>query len=164
MGLLGACGYFGSGSTHHLGLPHRAPKVQVAQPIDPAAQALAGMVEAVGPSGAQPPVELRFSIRNRPQVGQDDEVDYALIPQTGGLGTIRLGFGAIDGLQVVNHGPALAAIKPATGVPIFGSVNVPSRSKKIVFMPVAPGREASFLAISSHEAAFGRNGWARECT
>jgi hypothetical protein len=124
LGLLGACGYFGSGSAQHLGLPHRAPKVQAAQPVDPAAQALAGMVEAVGPSGAQPPVELRFSIRNRPQVGQDDEVDYALIPQTGGLGTIRLGFGAIDGLQVVNHGPALAAIKPATGVPIFGSVTV----------------------------------------
>lgn len=123
LGLLAACGYFGPGA-HHLGLPHKAPKVQAVQPIDPAAQALAGMVEAVGPSGTQPPVELRFSIRSRPQVGQDDEVDYALIPQVGGLGTIRLGFGSIDGLQVVSHGPALAAVKPTTGVPIFGSVTV----------------------------------------
>jgi hypothetical protein len=124
LGLLAACGYFGHGAHPHLGLPHRGPKAQVVQPVDPAAAALAGMVEAVGPSGAQPPVELRFSIRARPQVGQDDEVDYALIPQVGGLGTIRLGFGSIDGLQVVNHGPTLAAIKPATGVPIFGSVTV----------------------------------------
>jgi hypothetical protein len=123
LGLLVACGYFGHGA-HHLGLPHGAPKVQVVQPIDPAAQALAGMVEAVGPSGTQPPLELRFSIRNRPQVGQDDEIDYALIPHVGGLGTIRLGFGSLDGLQVMSHGPALAAIKPETGVPIFGSVTV----------------------------------------
>lgn len=123
LGLLAGCGYFGHGAHHHLGLPHRAPKAQV-QPVDPAALALAGMVEAVGPSGTQPPVELRFSIRSRPQVGQDDEIDYALIPQVGGLGTIRIGFGTIDGLQVVSHGPALAAIKPATDVPIFGSVTV----------------------------------------
>jgi hypothetical protein len=124
LGLLAACGYFGNGGHDHLGLPHRGPKAQSAQPIDPAAQALAGMVEAVGPSGTQPPVELRFSIRNRPQVGQDDEVDYALVPQVGGLGAIRLGFGSIEGLQVVSRGPTLAAIKPAIGVPIFGSVTV----------------------------------------
>jgi hypothetical protein len=125
LGLLAACGYFGPGAQHHLGLPHKkASAAHAAQPIDPAAQALAGMVEAVGPSGAQPPIELRFSIRSRPQVGEDDEVDYALIPQVGGLGTIRLGFGSLDGLRVVSSGPALAAIKPATGVPIFGSVTV----------------------------------------
>ena len=124
LGLLAACGYFGHGAHDGLGLPHGAPKAQAAHPIDPAALALAGMVEAVGPSGTQPPIELRFSIRNRPQVGQDDEVDYALIPQVGGLGTIRLGFGSLDGLKVVSQGPALAAVKPETGVPIFGSVTV----------------------------------------
>jgi hypothetical protein len=122
LGIVAGCGYFGHGAHHHLGLPHKAPVH--AAPADPAALALAGMVEAVGPSGAQPPVELRFSIRTRPQVGEDDEVDYALIPQVGGLGTIRLGFGSIDGLRVENHGPDLAAIKPATGVPIFGSITV----------------------------------------
>ena len=124
LGLLAACGYFGNGTPHHFGLPQSGSKAAPAQPLDPAAQALAAMVEAVGPSGTQPPVELRFSIRRRPQVGQDDEVDYALVPQVGGLGAIRLGFGAIDGLQVVSKGPALAAIKPAIGVPIFGSVTV----------------------------------------
>ena len=124
LGMLAGCGYFGQGGHHHLGLPHKGPKTHAVQPVDPATLALAGMVEAVGPSGAQPPIELRFSIRHRPQVGQDDEVDYALIPQVGGLGTIRLGFGSIDGLQVETHGPALAAIKPAIGVPIFGSITV----------------------------------------
>lgn len=124
LALLAGCGYFGSGSSHHFSLPHAKPKVQPVPPVDPAAQALAGMVEAVGPSGTQPPVELRFSIRNRPQVGQDDEIDYALVPQSDGLDTIRVGFGSIEGLRVTNQGPALAAIKPTTGVPIFGSITV----------------------------------------
>ena len=122
-GLLAACGYFGGGS-QPVAAAHSPPKASAPQATDPAAKALAGMVEAVGPSGTQPPVELRFSIRDRPQVGQDDEIDYALVPQAPGLETIRIVFGALGGLQVASHGPALAAIKPATGVPIFGSVTV----------------------------------------
>lgn len=128
VGLLAACGYL-SGGAHPLLASHAKPQPHAAQPLDPTARALAGMVEAVGPSGAQPPIELRFSIRNRPQVGQDDEVDYALIPQIGGLDTVRLVFGALDGLQVTNQEPPLVAIKPAAGVPILGSVTVrPTRA------------------------------------
>jgi hypothetical protein len=121
--LAAGCGYLGTGS-HHILARHSAAKATASKPMDPAARALAGMVEAVGPSGAQPPVELRFSIRNRPQVGQDDEIDYAIIPQVAGLETVHLAFDARDGLAVVSHGPTLAAIKPASGVPIFGSVTV----------------------------------------
>lgn len=120
--ILTGCGYFGGSHSPQTG--HSPPKAQVAKPEDPAAKALAGMVEAVGPSGGQPPVELRFSIRDRPQIGQEDEIDYALIPQVPGLETVRLVFGALTGLQVMSHGPTLAAIKPASGVPIFGSVTV----------------------------------------
>jgi len=119
---LAACGYWG-GSPTRPGAQRPAAK-HLPPPVDPAIKALAGMVEAVGPSGHQPPVELRFSIRDRPQVGQPDEIDYALIPQAPGLDEIRLDFAALNGLEVVNHGPALAAIKPAIGVPIFGSVTV----------------------------------------
>jgi hypothetical protein len=123
-GLLAGCGYF-SGSLPGAGARAAAKaKAHAPPPVDPAAKALAGMVEAVGPSGAQAPVDLRFSIRGRPQVGQDDEIDYAIIPQAPGMETIRLVFGSLDGLKVVDHGPSLAAIRPATGVPIFGSVTV----------------------------------------
>lgn len=119
---LAACGYWGGWQPHQAS--HAPPKAHAAAPVDPAAKALAGMVEAVGPSSGQAPVELRFSIRDRPQVGEADEIDYALIPQAQGLDEIRLVFGALNGLEVVNHGPALAAIKPPSGVPIFGSVTV----------------------------------------
>ena len=126
VGLLAACGYF-SGASHSasdLLHGHERPQAHPVQPIDPAAQALAAMVEAVGPSGAQGPIELRFSIRNRPQVGEDDEVDYAMVPQVAGLETVHVAFGSPDGLQVVSEGPKLAAIRPAIDVPIFGSVTV----------------------------------------
>lgn len=142
VGLLAACGYFGSGS-NHLHLPHQHLKAHATQPIDPAALALAGMVEAVGPSGAQPPLELRFAIRSRPQVGQDDEVDYALVPQAPGLGTIRLAFASLDGLKVMSHGPALAAIKPASGVPIFGSVTVRPLKPGLLTLTAAVAVESS---------------------
>ena len=124
-GLLAGCGYFsgshpGTGAHSAAGPKSHAPL----PPADPAAKALASMVEAVAPSGAQPPIDFRFTIRGRPQVDQEDEIDYAIIPENAGMDTIRLVFGSLDGLQVVSHGPALAAIKPAAGVPIFGSVTV----------------------------------------
>ncbi len=121
--LIAACG--SSGSPPRPLVRHSAPKVPTRPALDPAQKALEGMVEAVGPSGRPPPVELKFSIRDRPRVGQADEVDYALIPQVPGLGAIRLLFGSVGGgLRVVSHSPSLAAVKPASGVPIFGSVTV----------------------------------------
>ncbi len=120
--LLCACGYFGG--SHPARTAH-APAPAHPLPLeDPQAKALEGMVDAVGPSRNQPPVSLKFSIRDRPQVGQDDEIDYAVIPQVPGIETLRLAFASLNGLQVISHGPDLAAIKPAPGVPILGSITV----------------------------------------
>ncbi|MGH8288876.1 MAG: hypothetical protein ACREV7_07580 [Steroidobacteraceae bacterium] len=116
------CGYFGG--SHPATSAHSLPNAQALQPLDPTAKALAGMVDAVGPSEAEMPVELKFSIRNRPEVGQDDEIDYALVPHGAGIDTLHVAFGAADGLEVKEHGPSLAAIKPADGMPIFGSVTI----------------------------------------
>lgn len=122
--LLPACGYFGGSAPAPTA--HAPPRARAAAPPadDAQAKALARMVQAVGPSRSQPPVNLMFSIHARPQVGQADEIDYALVPNVPGIETLRLAFSSLDGLQVVSHGPALAAIKPASGVPILGSVTV----------------------------------------
>ena len=119
--LLGACGYFGG--RHTAPGAHPEAKAQAA-PSDPNAKALAGMVAAVGPSRGQPPLELLFAIRKRPEVGVEDTVDYALVPRAPGLGTVRLVFGSVDGLQVTGQDPPAAAIKAVFGVPILGSVTV----------------------------------------
>lgn len=121
--LLASCGPRGGGgarppSAHPPAAAHPAPKA------DPAAKALAAMVDAVGPRLGQAPVTLKFSLRKRPEVGEDDEIDYALIPNVPGLERLQLAFGSLEGLQVVSHGPATTAIKPASNVPIFGSVTI----------------------------------------
>lgn len=121
MCLLGACGYFKSSPL--AGSARAVPSAPV-QPLDPTARALAGMVDAVGPAGGEIPIEFKFSIRNRPEVGADDEVDYAIIPQIPGIERVHVVFGALDGIEVTRQGPALAAIRPASGAPIFGSVTI----------------------------------------
>jgi hypothetical protein len=147
-GLLAGCGYLGSSSPNKAAHAPPGPKAHArTAPVDPAARALAGMVEAVGPSGAQPPVDLRFSIRDRPEVGQDDEIDYAIIPQVPGLENIRLVFGSLDGLEVVSHGPALAAVKPAAGVPIFGSVTVRPVKAGLFTLTAAVGVESPAQSV-----------------
>ena len=97
------------------------------------------MVDAVGPSEAEMPVELKFSIRNRPEIGQDDEIDYALVPHGVGIDTIHVAFGAPDGLEVTELGPSLAAVKPADGTPIFGSVTIRPISTGLFTLTAAVG-------------------------
>lgn len=145
--LLAGCGYFG-GSPHS---PVAHPAAKAAHRVkaaDPAAYALAAMVEAVGPSSGTPPVELRFSIRDRPQVGQEDEIDYALIPEVAGVDTVRVAFGSVsEELKVVNRGPLLAGIKPAVGVPIFGSVTVRPLKAGLFTLTGAVGVESSGQSV-----------------
>jgi hypothetical protein len=117
---LGACGFGGS----HAAAPVPAvPKSHPLPKADPAAKALAGMVDAVGPSRSHPPVDLKFAIRDRPAVGQDDVIDIALIAQRAGVQSLHVAFVSNSGLKLVTDG-ALRADKPLPGAPVFGSVTV----------------------------------------
>ena len=123
-----ACGYFGG--SRPAPAAHPPPQARSSPQADAQSRALAGMVDAVGPSQSQSPVNLMFSIRDRPQVGEDDEIDYALVPNVAGLESLQVAFAPGSGLQVITHGPPLAAVKPLPGTPILGSVTV---------RPVEPG-------------------------
>ena len=120
--LLAGCGF--GGSHHPAAAAHAPPRAHAGPRQNPADEALAGMVDAVGPSRSDSPVNLKFSIRDKPVVGQDDEIKFAVVPQAHGLQSVRVAFGALEGLTVVSRGPAINAVKPASGVPIFGSVIV----------------------------------------
>jgi hypothetical protein len=122
LGLLAACGF---GNGHPAAAAHAPLALHAAAHKEtPAARELAGMVDAVGPSRSHAPINVKFAIRARPQVGQNVEIDYAVIPEVPGLQSLRVGFGSLKGLTVVSHDSPVAAIKPASGVPIFGSVAV----------------------------------------
>jgi hypothetical protein len=117
---MSACGFGGA----HPSTPVRAvPKVAAQPKADPAARALVGMVDAVGPSRSHPPVDLKFAIRDRPTVGQDDLIDVALIAQRPGVQSLHVAFLSSAALKVVTHAP-LQADKPMPGAPVFGSVSV----------------------------------------
>ena len=117
---MSACGWRGA---HPPAPVHPVPKAAAQPKADPAAQALAVMVDAVGPSRVHPPVDLKFAIRERPAVGQDDVIDIALIAQRPGVQSLHVAFLSSGALKIVTHGP-LQADKPMPGAPVFGSVTV----------------------------------------
>jgi hypothetical protein len=119
LGLLAACGFGRSGPA-----AAARPRPRPAPQTSAATKALAGMVDAVGPSRLDAPVNLKFIIRERPQVGQDDVIDYAVIPQAVGVERVGVVFNGVDDLTITNHGPELATVKPASGVPMFGSITI----------------------------------------
>jgi len=110
-----------------------APRASAAE------RATAGMVYAVATSRSLAPVSLKFALRQRPQVGQTDEVDYALIPKVPGIDTLRVDFGSGEGLAVVSQGPSLAGVRPAVGTPILGSVTVRPTKEGLFTLTVAVG-------------------------
>lgn len=117
---MSACGFGGS----HAAAPlHTAPKAHPLPKADPAVKALAGMVDAVGPSRSHPPVDLKFAIHDRPTPGQDDVIDFALIAQRPGVQRLRVAFTSSSALKVVTQ-TAAEADKPMPGTPVFGSVTV----------------------------------------
>jgi hypothetical protein len=101
--------------------------------------AVAGMIDAVGPPTGGEPVRLKFEIRSRPEVGQPDEIDYALIPVNPGIDSLRALFGARDGLDVLGAEAHRQLPKPATGEPIFGSITVKPLSAGIFTVTAAVG-------------------------
>src|SRR5262245_50392885 len=59
---------------------------------------LADMVAAVSASKAGPPVELKFRLPARPEVGQVVEMDVALIPRTPVPDSVAASFSVAEGI------------------------------------------------------------------
>ena len=118
---LAGCGYFNGHA--------KAPSAGAAAPASPAVsqaaqKALAGMIDAVGPGTGRAPVTLKFEIRSRPEVGQQEVIDYALIPLDAGIDSLRVLFGARTGLDVLGAGANRQLPAPAPREPIFGSITI----------------------------------------
>jgi hypothetical protein len=82
------------------------------------------MVNAVSPGKGGPPVQLKFELRGRPQVGQPVDVEVALVPIAPNIDRLQAVFQPGDGLEVVS-GAAIAPVeKPPEGVPIRETLTV----------------------------------------
>jgi len=95
-----------SGKSHK---PHKS-----SAPSKPGEEPLSDMVAAVSGSKAGPPVDLKFSLPVRPEVGQVTDIDVAVVPLDPVPDNVSVSFQVIDGLEIVD-GSQLDRVEKLTG-------------------------------------------------
>jgi hypothetical protein len=121
-GLLLSMGGCGSSDDHSAsaGAASAAHKTKgkTAAPAGKGGLALGDMVAAVTLSKPGPPIELKFSLPSRPEVGQVMEVEVAVIPRAPIPDSVSVSFQAVEGLEVVDGAQLERVEKLVDGVPI----------------------------------------------
>jgi hypothetical protein len=95
---------------------HRKPPKPVA--AKPGEEALSDMVAAVSSAKAKPPVEVRFSLPTRPEVGQVMDVEVAVVPRAPVPDSVSVSFQVVDGLEIVDGSQMDRVDKLVDGTPI----------------------------------------------
>ena len=90
----------------------------------PGEENLADMVSAVSTAKSGPPVELRFSLAGRPEVGQVVDVEIAVIPRAPVPDSISAMFQAAEGLDVIDGSQLDRVEKLVDGTPIRHVVKI----------------------------------------
>jgi len=105
----------GQSSTATVGKSHKARKSD--GPSKPGEESLGDMVAAVSASKG-PPVELKFALPVRPEVGQVTDIDVALVTSQPVPESVSISFQVGDGLDIVDGSQMERIDKPAVGTPI----------------------------------------------
>jgi Translocon-associated protein beta (TRAPB) len=92
-------------------------------PGKPGETSLGDMVAAVSASKG-PPVELKFSMPVRPEVGQAAEIDVAVIPSQPLPDSVSVSFQVVDGLDIVDGSQMERVEKLTAGTPIHHVLKV----------------------------------------
>ena len=99
-----------------------------AQKAGAGADGLAGMVSGVAPPGAATSsVQVKFQLKQRPEVAQPLDVDVVIVPVYGNLERISGKVAGDDGLELVSGQDIEPVQKPVEGSPIHHSVQVVPR-------------------------------------
>ncbi|HET9388785.1 MAG TPA: hypothetical protein VFO44_03990 [Steroidobacteraceae bacterium] len=97
---------------------------QPAEPSRPGAEDLADMVAAASATKTGPPVEMKFALQQRPEVGQPMDVSIAMIPRSATLDSLSASFEASEGLEVVGGAEMPRSDKPVLGTPLRHMVRI----------------------------------------
>jgi hypothetical protein len=84
----------------------------------PGEEKIGEMVAAVSSAKAGPPVEMRFSLVSRPEVGQVMEVSVVLIPRAPVPDSFAASFQAAEGLEIVDGAQLDRVEKLVAGEPV----------------------------------------------
>jgi hypothetical protein len=102
----------------------KARKQHKSIPTTPGEQALGDMVTAVSASKAGPPVELKFSLPTRPEVGQVMDVDVAVVPRAPVPDNVSVSFQVVDGIDIVDGSQLERVGNLVDGTPIRHVVKI----------------------------------------
>jgi hypothetical protein len=93
-------------------------------PTKPGEEPLDDMVAAVSASKAGPPVELKFSLPTRPEVGQVMDIDVAVVPRAPVPDTVSVSFQVVDGIDIVDGSQVEPVGNLVDGTPIRHVVRI----------------------------------------
>ena len=116
--LLGGCGSGDKQGTGASGSKSTHAARKARQAATPGELALAEMVAAVSASKAGPPVEMKFFMANRPEVGQVLELQVAVIPRAPVPDSLAVSFQVLDGLEIIEGSQLERVDKLVDGTPI----------------------------------------------
>ena len=120
--LLDGCGSHSPGGGSAAQTPPKTVAKKAMNPRDELSRNLVSAVASNKPSTL--PVQVKFELRDRPDVGQPVEVDLAIVPMSASVDRVSGKVEADDGLELVEGHEIAAADRPAEGVPIRHLVKV----------------------------------------
>jgi hypothetical protein len=119
----------------------RSSHIAAQHPVPPPKDA--SMVRAVGDSsGGGVPVEVRFALRARPEIGEQAKLDLEMVP-TAPLDRLVASFHAEPGLTVAQGAKPAEVNRPDPGVPIHHELTIVAQRDGIFYV------SATVLADSS---------------
>jgi hypothetical protein len=118
--LLWGCGDRGSGTTP--GAVAASVATRKAKPADTLSRYMVGAV-AADKSGSIP-VQLKFELKERPDIAQPLDVDLAIVPMSGSVDRVSGKITAEDGLEVLAGADIPPTDRPAEGVAIPHTLKV----------------------------------------
>ena len=118
--LLGGCGSHSSGPAG--GTPAKAVAGKPVKPIDQLSRNMVSAVASNKPSTL--PLQVKFELRDRPDVGQPVELDLAIVPMSASVDRVSGKVEAEDGIELLEGSEIAAAERPVEGVPIHHHLKV----------------------------------------
>jgi hypothetical protein len=118
--LLGGCGSKSSGPA--ASTPAKAAAAKSVKPSDELSRNMVSAVASNKPSTL--PVQVKFELRDRPDVGQPVELDLAIVSMSASVDRVSGKVEAEDGLELVEGAEIAATDRPVEGVPIHHLLKV----------------------------------------
>jgi hypothetical protein len=127
--LLGGCGSHSPGAGP---AGQSASKAAAKKPLTREDEFSRNMVSAVAANKpSMVPVQVKFDLRDRPDVGQPVQVDLAIVPMSASVDRVSGKVEGEDGLELTEGAEIAATERPAEGVPIRHAVKVLPRRQGI---------------------------------